>query len=190
MIEFIEDTHTYVKYGIILRSVTQILQELFPDKYNGVPEQILDNKARYGTELHKFIEIIEKKKPRRPLAYIKRYYKPNMYQEESLRQYLKIKEQFNIEILDSEKIVSYKHLYAGTLDIKAKVNSKLAIIDIKTTAVLDDAWVSWQNSLYELADGPVDELYCLWLPKGHLGKLVKVERIDKELVKIVIGDDE
>lgn len=190
MIEFIEDIHTYVKGGIILKSVTQILQELFPDKYDSVPKKVLNNKAQYGTELHKFIEIIEKKKPKRPLAYIKRYYKPNMYQEESLRQYLKIKEKFNIEVLDSEKIVSYKYLYAGTLDIKAKVNSKLAIIDIKTTAVLDDAWVSWQNSLYELADGPVDELYCLWLPKGHLGKLVKVERIDKELVKIVIGDDE
>lgn len=190
MIEFIEDIHTYVKGGIILKSVTQILQELFPDKYDSVPKKVLNNKAQYGTELHKFIEIIEKKKPKRPLAYIKRYYKPNMYQEESLRQYLKIKEKFNIEVLDSEKIVSYKYLYAGTLDIKARVDGKLAIIDIKTTATLDELWVSWQNSLYELADSPVDELYCLWLPKGHLGKLAKVERIDKELLKLVIGDDE
>ena len=53
-------------------------------------KKILQNKASYGTELHKFIEIIEKKKPKKPLAYIKRYYKPNIYQEESLKDYLKI----------------------------------------------------------------------------------------------------
>ena len=43
----------------------------------------------------------------------------------------------------------------------AKVNGKLAIIDIKTTAELDELYVSYQNSLYEMANGSVDELYCL-----------------------------
>ena len=189
MIEFIEDTHTYIKDGITLKSVTQILQELFPDKYDGIPKEILNSKAEYGTQVHKFIEIIEKKKPKRPMAYIKRYYKPNIYQEESIRQYLAIKEQYNIEVLESEKIVSYKYLYGGTLDIKARVNSRLALIDVKTTSELDEAWVSWQNSLYELADEPAEELYCLWLPKGHLGKLVKVERIKEELLKVAIEED-
>ena len=188
MIEFVEDTHTYIKDGIILKSVTQILQELFPDKYDRVPIEVLNKKADYGTKLHKFIEIIEKKKPKRPLAYIKRYYQPDIYQEESLKQYLRLKEQYNIEVLESEKVVSYKHLYCGTLDIRARVNGKLAIIDIKTTATLDRPWVSWQNSLYEYADEPVEELYCLWLPKGHLGKLEQVERIEKELIKIAIGE--
>ena len=103
-----------------------------------------------------------------------------MYQEESIRQYLEILKEFNIEILESEKIVAYKDLYAGTLDIKAKINGKTAIIDIKTTVELDKNWVSWQNSYYELADEPVEELYVLWLPKGHLGRIEKVERIDKE----------
>lgn len=190
MIEFIKESHTYIKDGIVLKSVTQILQELFPLKYYGIPEQILNDKAKYGTEVHKYIEIIEKKKPKRPIAYIKRYYNPDIYQEESLRQYLEIKQKYNIEVLESEKIVSYKYLYCGTLDLKAKVNNKLAIIDIKTTAELDDLWVSWQNSLYELADGPVEELYCLWLPKGHMGRLVRVERIDKELLLTIIGDEE
>ena len=89
-LEFDEKTHTYIKNGIILKSVTQILQELFPLKYDNVPKEVLQNKANYGTELHKFIEIIEKKKPKKPLAYIKRYYKPNIYQEESLKDYLKM----------------------------------------------------------------------------------------------------
>lgn len=185
-LEFDEETHTYIKNGIILKSVTQILQELFPLKYENVPKKILEDKSIYGTELHKFIEIIEKKKPKKPLAYIKRYYKPNIYQEESLKDYLKIKDKYKIEITDSEKKISYKYLYAGTLDLKGYVNGKSAIIDIKTTYELDELYVAWQNSLYELADGKVDELYCLWLPKGRLGKLVKLERIDKNYLLAIL----
>ena len=33
MLEFEKETHTYLVDGIILKSVTQILAELFPDKY-------------------------------------------------------------------------------------------------------------------------------------------------------------
>lgn len=186
MLEFIEESHTYILNGEIIPSVTQILQDLFPLKYDGVPQEILDNKAEYGTQLHKFIEIIEKKKPKKPLAYIKRYYKPNIYQEESLKDYLKIKEKYNIEITNSEKRIHYKNKYAGTLDLKGYVNGKSAIIDIKTTYDLDELYVSWQNSMYELADGKVDELYCLWLPKGRLGKLIKLERIDKKYLLAII----
>lgn len=185
-LEFDEKTHTYIKNGIILKSVTQILQELFPLKYENVPKKILEDKSIYGTELHKFIEIIEKKKPKKPLAYIKRYYKPNIYQEESLIDYLKIKDKYKIKIIDSEKRISYEYKYAGTLDLKGYVNGKSAIIDIKTTYELDELYVAWQNSLYELADGKVDELYCLWLPKGRLGKLVKLERIDKNYLLAIL----
>ena len=180
MVEFIEEGHIYIVDGVIVPSVTQILHKVFPEKYEGIPKEVLNAKAVYGTDVHKYIEIINKKKPKRPLAYIKRYCHPDMYQEESIRQYLEILQEYNIEILESEKIVSYENLYGGTLDIKAKVNGKLAIIDIKTTSELDKEWVSWQNSYYELADEPVEALYVLWLPKGHLGRLEKVERVDKE----------
>ena len=189
MLEFDKENHIYLKDGVILKSVTQILKELFPLKYDGIPENILNEKSKYGTKLHKFIEIIEKKKPKRPLAYIKRYYNPNIYQIESLKDYLEIKKKYNIEITDSEKMVVYKDIYCGTLDLKGYVNEKSAIIDIKTTYDLDELYVSWQNSLYEMASEPVDELYCMWLPKGHLGKLVKLERINKKDLKILIGEE-
>lgn len=189
MLEFDKENHIYLKDGLILKSVTQILKELFPLKYDGIPKEILENKSIYGTELHKFIEIIEKKKPKRPLAYIKRYYNPNIYQIESLKDYLEIKKKYNIEITDSEKMVVYKDIYCGTLDLKGTVGNKKAIIDIKTTYDLDELYVSWQNSLYEMASEPVDELYCMWLPKGHLGKLVKLERINEKDLKMLIGEE-
>lgn len=186
MLEFIEETHTYLLDGKIIPSVTQLLKEIFPLKYDNVPIDILKKKSEYGTQLHKFIEIIEKKKPKRPLAYIKKYYKPNIYQEESLKDYLKIKEKYNIVITDSEKKVHYLDKYAGTLDLKGSVNNKSAILDIKTTYEIDEVYVAWQDSLYELADSKVDELYCLWLPKGRIGKLIKLERIDKKLLLSII----
>ena len=148
MLEFDKENHIYLKDGVILRSVTQILKELFPSKYDGIPKEILENKSIYGTELHKFIEIIEKKKPKRPLSYIKRYYNPNIYQIESLKDYLEIKKKYKIEITDSEKMVVYKDIYCGTLDLKGTVGNKKAIIDIKTTYDLDELYVSWQNSLF------------------------------------------
>ena len=107
-----------------------------------------------------------------------------------LRYSLRLKKEYNIEITDSERMVSYKHLYAGTLDLKGDVNGKSAIIDIKTTYEADVNYVSWQNSLYELASEPVDKLYLLWLPKCGKGKLFEVGRIDKELILALIGDND
>lgn len=180
MVEFIEEEHIYLIDGVIVPSVTQILEKVFPHKYEGVPTEILNKKAEYGTKVHKLIEVLEKKKPKRPIAYLKRYYDMDYIQEESIKQYLKFKEQYNIEILESEKVVTYENKFCGTLDIKAMVNGELAIIDIKTTAQLDKEYVGWQNSYYELAGGSVEKLYCLWLPKGHLGKFVEVDRIPKQ----------
>ena len=189
MLEFIEESHTYIKDGIILKSVTQILQELFPEKYDGIPKKRLEEKSKYGTDVHKFIEIIETKKPKKPLAYIKKYFNPSIYQIENLKDYLKIKDRYKIEITECEKMVSYNYEYAGRLNLKGYVNGKSAIIDIKTTYELDELYVSMQNSLYELADESVEELYCLWLPKGHLGKLVKLERIDKNYLLTIIEEE-
>ena len=187
MVEFIEETHQYLINGILVPSVTQILEKVFPDKYKDVPKCVLEAKANYGTQIHKFIEIIETKKPKRPITYLKKYYNMGFIQEESIKQYLEIKKLFNIEVLEVEKIVSYKNLYCGKLDIKAKVNGKKALIDIKTTSERDELYVSWQDSYYELADEPVEELYCLWLPKGHLGGLYQVERIDKKILLEVLN---
>lgn len=183
---FNEETHTYYKDGIKLRSVTQILQDLFPSKYDDVPRKILENKAEYGTEVHKMIEVIETKKPKNPIKYIKRYMNADIYQEESIKDYLEIKEENKIQVDEVEKMVSYKYLYAGRLDCKAHVNGKSAIIDFKTTYELDTTYVAFQNSLYELADEPVEELYVLWLPRGHKGRLVELKRIDKDILKGLI----
>ena len=176
MIDFIEDGHIYLKDRIITPSVSEILHFIFPNKYKGIPESILEKKAEYGSKVHKAIEILEKTGEIIELS---------TYQELSIEQYLKLKEKYNIEVIEQEKIVSYKYDYCGRFDMIAKINNTNCLCDIKTTAELDREYLSWQLSFYELAYEYIyritfDKLYAIWLPKGDLGQLVEIKRKAKE----------
>lgn len=148
---------------------------MFPDKYKNVDINILSAKAKYGAELHKYIEEYEKGIITQKINYI---------QEISFKQYLKLKQKYNIEVLEQEKIVNYKDVYAGRFDMIAKVNNEMSLCDIKTTAQLDLEYLSWQLSLYELAYGKkFKKLYAIWLPKKDLGKLVEIKRKTKKEIR-------
>ena len=110
--------------------------------------------------------------------------KLNYIQEASLRQYIKLKRENNIHVIDQEQIIHYNDLYAGRFDMIAKIGGKTCLCDIKTTAELDMEYLSWQLSFYELATGKqFDDLYAIWLPKKELGQLVKIQRKTKEELK-------
>lgn len=178
MIEFIEDGHIYLLDGVITPCVSDILHFIFPDKYKGVDERILNAKAKYGSTVHKAIECLEQDLKMPELNYI---------QEASVEQYKKIKTRYNIEVLSQEQIIHYKNLYCGTYDMEANVKGSHSLIDIKTTAELDKEYLSWQLSFYELAIGKrFEKLYCLWLPKKELGKLIEIKRKPKkELLRVL-----
>ena len=59
MIEFLEGPHLYLKDGILVKSVTQILQLIFPNKYKGIDKKTLSKKAEFGTEGHAIIEHLK-----------------------------------------------------------------------------------------------------------------------------------
>ena len=175
MIEYIDEIHTYLIDGIIVDSVTQILSLIFPNKYKNVPEWILKRKADYGTEVHKIIEMIENKEEPKISS---------IYVSEALKQYLNLKEKYKIEVLEQEQIVGYKDIYAGRFDMIAEIGGEQCLCDIKTTVEVDREYLSWQLSLYELAYGEkFDKLYCIWLPKGGLGKLIEINRIEKDEIE-------
>lgn len=179
MIEYIDEIHTYLYDGVIIPSVSQILSEkIFIDKYTGIPEQILNAKARYGTEVHSLIEKLENGIECEPSS---------VWIKASLEQYRDLKAQNNINVLEQEKIVCYEGLYAGRFDMIAEINGQLCLCDIKTTAELDLEYLSWQLSMYELAYGKTfDKLMAIWLPKKDLAKLVEVKRKPKEEIEKVI----
>lgn len=185
MIEFIEETHQYVLDGILVPSVSEILHFIFPDKYKGVDKKVLNKKAEYGTKLHEAIEMYEEeiKEVSEEVAFINTVHikELNYIQEASLRQYLKLKRENEIEVIKQEQMIHYEDLYAGRFDMIAKIDNKTCLCDIKTTAELDEEYLSWQLSFYELATGQhFDELYAIWLPKKELGKLIKIKRKTKE----------
>lgn len=196
MIEYIDEIHCYLYDGVIIPSVSQILQEkLFKDKYKNVPKWILEKKANYGTQVHKSIEMYE--------INLKTMCKEeafdvtvialnlNIIQQESLKQYIKLKEQYNFKVVEQEVIICYKGKYAGRFDMIIEMDNKLHLVDIKTTYELDREYVSWQLSMYDLGcDKEIENYYVLWLPKKKIGKFERINKKEKdEIGKIIQGEE-
>ena len=59
LLEYIDESHTYVYNGVILPSITQILKIKFGNKYDGVSENVLKRASDKGTAVHKAIEDYE-----------------------------------------------------------------------------------------------------------------------------------
>lgn len=175
---FIEETHRYLYKGVLLPSVSEILHFIFPNKYKGVSKDTLSKKAIYGSTIHEYIEKFENG----------RYDElPDLdiYQKMSIKQYQKLKVRYDIEVIQQEKMIHFEDKYAGRFDMIANVNSKESLCDIKTTATLDEEYLSWQLSFYELAYGKkFKKLYAIWLPKKDLARIVEIKRKPKkELLK-------
>ena len=179
MLEFLENEHIYLKKGIILPSVTQILQLIFPDKYKNINSKILEKKSIFGTAGHEIIEHLDVNNPdivKKTISSIQ-----NKDLEICIREYVRLCKTFKIEPLEHEKRVSYEYLYAGTLDLIANVDGIESLCDIKFTAELDKEYLSWQLGMYALALGKEFKKYfCVWLPKKQLGQLVEIEPKTKE----------
>lgn len=183
MLEFLEEEHIYLYEGVIIPSVSEILKFLFPNKYEGIPNAVLNEKADYGTKIHGAIELLEKTGEVIELNYI---------QTSSIEQYIKLKQKYSIEVLEQEQMIHYQDKYAGRFDMLATINDELSLCDIKTTATLDREYLSWQLSLYAFAyeclqtDSKIKSLYAIWLPKKELGQVVKVDRkSNEEILKLI-----
>lgn len=178
MIEFLEESHTYLVNGIIVPSVSQILSAtIFKDKYANIPKYILNNKAQFGTNVHKAIETGYSE----DLTFLEQL---------AYEQYKRLVRRFEIVPIEQEQLVHYEDLYCGTLDMVAKVNDILVIADIKTTYQLDEEYLSWQLSFYKYAyertGKTLHKAYCLWIPKKDIGQFVEVPfKTETEVLELV-----
>ena len=180
-IEFLENEHIYLYKGYIIPSVSEILKFIFPNKYENIPFQILKEKSIFGTKVHEAIEILEREQKLDIDALKQEIEGINYIIESSIEQYLKLKKEYEIEMLEQEQMVNYDGLYAGRFDMIANINGIKSLCDVKTTAELDEEYLSWQLSFYQLAKGETfKKLYCIWLPKKGLGKLVEIKRKTKK----------
>lgn len=190
-LEFIKETHQYLYNGVLIPSVSEIIKYRFPDLYKGIPNSILNSKARYGTKLH---EIVEKL-----LMYeITIDEIQNMNIDPNIKMSaIMAKELCKTWILNpkkTEQIVNYKNKYAGTYDF---ITEDDYIVDIKTTSKLHinnetlEAPLNLQISLYYLAAGILKPNgYVLWLPKNGDSQVKEVKCWDVENLKELIKEYE
>lgn len=175
-LQFDEVKHEYTYNGLVLPSVTHIINEILPDKYSNVNKRVLNEKAKFGTKGHKIIECLDVRDIESAQKHVREIKNKDL--EICLREYLRLVIKYDIKPLKHEMKINYGYLYAGTLDMIADVNRELSLIDVKFTNTLDYSYLSWQLGMYSLAlnrELHFDKYYCLWLPKGNLGQLVEIQ---------------
>lgn len=181
MIEFIEETHTYLVDGMILPSVSQILNFINPTKYDSIPEYILEKAKIYGTNVHKAIETYEKYD----------MYSCDENEELAMNEYKKLKFIHEFEVIVQEKFIRYHGRYCGRFDGILKMNGLTYLYDIKTTSKADEEALSWQLGMYKLGyetmtGEKIDKCCCIWIPKKKKGKFIVIEpKTESDILEVL-----
>ena len=175
----VTDNHEYLKDNLtIIPSVSQLVKFATGENYDGVPSNILQAAADFGTEIHDAIQ-----------NYLEYGVEPMFFDEKMVNSYdnfIALKdEHIGMENI-IEKQIDYEERYAGRIDLL----SGETLIDFKTNAKFDDklkAHLEWQLGYYKLAlekDHKVSSCYCLYLPKKGKGKWVEITpKSEYELLK-------
>jgi len=143
-LRFDADTHTYYYKGAVIPSVTQIMKPLSAAVYKGIDEDVLSKAAAKGTDVHAAVEMF--------LKYgldddVSPENKP--YFDAFMKWFREHNKRNNFVLEDSEKM--YCHvplLYAGTVDIIAKIDGAVTLVDVKTTASINHMLTSVQLEAY------------------------------------------
>ncbi len=139
-LEYFDDTHTYLYEGLMLPSVSRILETKFNGEYKNVPPAVLDNAAKRGTAVHKAIEN----------------YNNSGYDDgsEAVRNFKFLQKQYGFEVLDNElPLVIFKDdmpIACGRLDMTMLMDGETGIADIKTVSTLNKEKIAYQLNLYRI----------------------------------------
>ena len=178
MIEFVEQTHTYVVDGIIVPSVTQVVGWQMGDEYSTVPSAVLKRAADYGTRMHEWLHHYFRSGERLACT-------DTMLL--SIEQLERVFAGHTVEFVEAEKPIAYQRRFAGTFDLLIVLDGEMTLIDHKTTLKLHTESLEWQCGCYkvgikETLGIDVQQCKCLWLPKAKPVKLVDVaERSEAEI---------
>ena len=174
-VRFDSGPHRYTLDGRELRGVTGMLERrLFPDKYRGVPDTVLQAAAVRGSIIHGTIELADDIGLESDM--------------EEVKGYALLKERHGLVYEASEYIVSDNERFASCVDkVFRESDTEFSLADIKTTYRLDTEYVRWQLSVYahlfetQNPGCSVVSLYGIWL-RGDRHELVRVERIPDEVI--------
>lgn len=139
VLEYIDESHTYLVDGIIVPSVTQLLHRKFNKKYDGISAEVLNKAAIRGTRIHKDIE-----------EYCRLGKEPE-YSE--TKDFIFVTKKNGLTVKENEIPIILDlggETFAGRLDLILEAEGELAVADIKTTATLDKEYLAYQLNLYRL----------------------------------------
>ena len=141
VLEYIDETHTYIYDGVVLPSITQLLKVKFGNKYNGIPKETLERASVQGTAVHKAIEDYEQGGIESDLP--------------ELRNYKFLKKAYKFECMNNEvPVVLFKDgeaVACGRLDLVLTEGEQIGLGDIKRTSALDKNYLAYQLNLYRIA---------------------------------------
>lgn len=140
ILEYFDDTHTYLVDGVIVPSITQILKHKFGGKYSMVDSATLNRAADKGTAVHEAIE----------------HYciTGGMGDLPEVRGFKFLQKQYGFTVLDNEVPVILfddEPIAAGRLDMVIYMDNQTGLADIKRTSALDKEYLAYQLNLYRIA---------------------------------------
>ena len=183
VLEYIDDTHTYLYDGVVLPSVTQLLQKKFGSKYDGIPKSVLQRAAERGTALHKAIEDYEYQGIDTDLL--------------ELQNYKRIKEEYGFSVMGNElPVVLFQDgeaVAAGRCDLFLANQGVFGLGDIKRTYKLDRNYLAYQLNIYRVAfmqsyGVTIDFLRGIHL-REEVAKYVEIP-VDESLVNEILNMEE
>jgi len=131
--------------------------QLFPEKYDFVPQEVLQRAADRGSIIHEACDHYDK------TGEVKRI---------EVRWYENVLKENNIKVLSSEYIVTDFEHFASPIDKVVEINNEVHLLDVKTTSALDYEYLSWQLSVYKYLFGLVNPeikiggLGAIWIRDG------------------------
>ena len=183
VLEYLDESHTYLFDGVVLPSVTQLLQKKFGNKYDGISKNVLERAAERGTALHKAIENYE--------------YQGIETELMELDNWKLLKEEHGFSVMGNEiPVVLFKDgeaVSAGRCDLFLANNGVFGLGDIKRTYRLDRKYLAYQLNIYRVAfmqsyDIAIDFLRGVHL-REQVSKYVEIP-VDESLVDEIINMEE
>ncbi len=139
-LEYDDDDHVYIIDGVIVPSITQMLNVKFGNKYDHINKATLERAANRGTMIHKAIENFCKSGEQEEI--------------EEVHNFNFLMKYYGFNVLENETPIilfkNYTPIAAGRLDLILDINGNTCVADIKTTSVLDKEYLAYQLNLYRI----------------------------------------
>ena len=191
---FNKERHEYWLENRQLSGITGMLQrQLFPDEFDNVPEGMLQEAARYGTEVHESIEAFDSSWINDGTQEVQDYI--SLCQENNL-----IHERSEYTVTDGEN-------WASNIDkVYRSSDDTFSLGDIKTYGIMTPEKLEkarWQLSIYayflelQNKDAKVGNLFILHIRNkakqdgtfDHISNILPIERISSDICKELLDTD-